>query len=354
MTNFIVSGNVIGHTNVSESITEYGIYIGYVDAPQVTENEVFNMYYDVSKWAIYFTSNTNNALVSKNKVHSIKQPGTTGYNSLGIYFSSGTNCFDNQIVNNMIYDLSTYGNTSMYLVGIRISGGSNYKIYYNSVSISDTIGSTSSGVVSSCLYISTASTNMDIRNNIFSNNRFGGTSPKNYAVFSSSASTTFLNIDYNDYWTTGGYFGYLAGDILNFNDWQTATGQDFNSISDDPHYLSPTDLHINPAFSNVCDNADPIVSVTTDIDGDARSATTPDIGADEYDCGVTTFQLSVSVLDGWNMVSVPGINPDGQGVAQWWPGRTGDVFGYVSGYLIVTSTTPGEGYWMKNNGSADI
>ena len=63
---------------------------------------------------------------------------------------------------------------------------------------------------------------------------------------------------------------------------------------------------------------------------------------------ITTFQLSVDVNAGWNMVSVPGINPDGQGVANWWPGRTGDVYKYSSGYQIISTTTPTEGYWMKN------
>jgi len=66
-----------------------------------------------------------------------------------------------------------------------------------------------------------------------------------------------------------------------------------------------------------------------------------------------TFQLSVTVADSWNMVSVPGVNPDGQGVDIWWQGRDpgADVFKYVSGYQIVTTTTPGEGYWMKNLGA---
>ena len=247
MNNLIVSGNIIGADIAAESITEYGMYLGYVNAPQVTNNEVYNMFFDVSKWAIYFTQNVNNALVSKNKIHNIKQPGTTGYNSLGIYFSSATGCTDNQIDNNMIYDLSTYGNTSMYLVGIRIAGGTNYKVYYNSVSISDSIGNPACGLVSSCLYISAAATNIDIRNNIFSNRRLGGTSPKNYAVHSPNT-TTFLAIDNNDYWTTGAVLGYFGADVATLTDWRTATGQDVNSISDDPHFISDTDLHINSGF----------------------------------------------------------------------------------------------------------
>ncbi len=68
---------------------------------------------------------------------------------------------------------------------------------------------------------------------------------------------------------------------------------------------------------------------------------------------VTTFQLSVSILNGWNMVSVPGINPAGQGINNWWINHTGNVFKFVpgSGYSSITTTAPGEGYWMKNTGA---
>jgi len=66
---------------------------------------------------------------------------------------------------------------------------------------------------------------------------------------------------------------------------------------------------------------------------------------------IITSPLSISVTDGWNMVSVPGVNPAGQGVTTWWPGLTGNVFNYAGGYNIVTTTTPTEGYWMKHMGA---
>ncbi len=63
-----------------------------------------------------------------------------------------------------------------------------------------------------------------------------------------------------------------------------------------------------------------------------------------------TFQFSVSLNTGFNMVSVPGINPAGQEVYNWWPDLSGNVYKYIagSGYSIITTTTPTEGYWMKN------
>ena len=92
-----------------------------------------------------------------------------------------------------------------------------------------------------------------------------------------------------------------------------------------------------------------IVASGLDLSGIASDTTqvyTDNLGS------TNTFQLSVAVSDGWNMTSVPGINPDGQGVNNWWINHTGTVYKFVpgSGYGGITTTIPGEGYWMKNNG----
>ena len=65
-----------------------------------------------------------------------------------------------------------------------------------------------------------------------------------------------------------------------------------------------------------------------------------------------TFQLSANVSNGWNMVSVPGTNPDGMGVDTWWVNRDpgANVFYYAGGYQSTSTTTPGIGYWMKHTG----
>jgi serine protease AprX len=65
-----------------------------------------------------------------------------------------------------------------------------------------------------------------------------------------------------------------------------------------------------------------------------------------------TFQISVDINDGWNLVSVPGINPDGMEIDSWWPFREqgSNVFEYLGGYQTITTTSPGTGYWMKHSG----
>ena len=66
-----------------------------------------------------------------------------------------------------------------------------------------------------------------------------------------------------------------------------------------------------------------------------------------------SFQLTVNINNDWNMVSVPGTNPDGMGVDTWWVNRDplANVFLYSGGYQPVTTTAPGIGYWMKHTGA---
>ena len=67
----------------------------------------------------------------------------------------------------------------------------------------------------------------------------------------------------------------------------------------------------------------------------------------------TTFQLTVSIANNWNMVTIPGLHPVNQNVNTWWQFRDpgANVFKYSGGYQSVTDATPGTGYWMKHSGA---
>ncbi|OGU67095.1 MAG: hypothetical protein A2W30_03840 [Ignavibacteria bacterium RBG_16_36_9] len=99
--------------------------------------------------------------------------------------------------------------------------------------------------------------------------------------------TAFTLINYNDYYVAGvpGVLGFLGADRTTLLDWQTATGQDANSISANPQFVSDTDLR--PLWTSPLIAAGtPIAGVTTDILGVTRNATNPTIGA--YEQGVIT------------------------------------------------------------------
>ena len=69
----------------------------------------------------------------------------------------------------------------------------------------------------------------------------------------------------------------------------------------------------------------------------------------------STFQLSVNVSNGWNMVSIPGLHPTDQNVNTWWAFRDlgANVFRYAGGYQSVIDAVPGIGYWMKHSGDRE-
>ncbi len=67
----------------------------------------------------------------------------------------------------------------------------------------------------------------------------------------------------------------------------------------------------------------------------------------------TTFQLSVPVENGWNLVSIPGLHPVNQNPETWWQYKdpSSAIYAYDNAYVQVTSLEPGKGYWMKHSGS---
>ena len=66
-----------------------------------------------------------------------------------------------------------------------------------------------------------------------------------------------------------------------------------------------------------------------------------------------TFPLSVDILNGWNMVSVPGTHPTNMNVDTWWSGRNpmANVYKWAPGFMTVTAAAPTEGYWMLHTGA---
>lgn len=67
----------------------------------------------------------------------------------------------------------------------------------------------------------------------------------------------------------------------------------------------------------------------------------------------STFQLSVSISDGWNIVSIPGLHPANQQVNTWFPFREelAEVFAFDGGYQTVDSLLPGRGYYLNHEGN---
>jgi hypothetical protein len=173
------------------------------------------------------------------------------------------------IANNFIH---TRGTTAIR--GLYVQFCSNLNIYHNTINIT-TISTTGAA-----LYLNDAglSTNLNIKNNIFVNTG-GGLAMR----AGNNGLNSIASCDYNDLWVGSNSLNLVLLDtsnLANLSLWQTASSLDSHSVSVNPLFLSATNLHINTTSVN--DLGIPLASVTTDIDGETRSITTPDIGADEF------------------------------------------------------------------------
>lgn len=90
--------------------------------------------------------------------------------------------------------------------------------------------------------------------------------------------------DHNRIAFSGSYVGRMGTtDYATLSDWTAATGFDTQSALCTPQFVGNNDLHITSA--NGLTVTHPLSYVTTDIDGQPRSATAPCAGADEFATG---------------------------------------------------------------------
>jgi hypothetical protein len=287
-----ITQNSIGSNTSTDYITYKGIYVQGANPPLISQNNVFNVISanSTNNAGIELGSDVNGAVISRNLIYGIKSNATGGYGAYGINLSSGSNVTNVELSNNIIYDITTINystsSTTYNPFGIRLTGGTNTKLYYNSINLFGTqFSSGSSGTLSAALLITSSSvTGLDIRNNIFANGLEGLYGSNSYSVYAVSG-VTFGTINYNDYYGYGTYgkLGFLGTEKLTLTDWQAATTQDLNSIATNPMFNSNTNLQPQSG-SPVLAAGTPITGITIDYSGATRSGTTPSIGA--YETGV--------------------------------------------------------------------
>ncbi|MFA4864046.1 MAG: hypothetical protein WC605_09780, partial [Bacteroidales bacterium] len=337
--NLVIKNNTVGGDSDTEYITGYAMRLQSIDGAIVSGNEVYNMIYNGSKYGIWLGTYISNSLFSQNTIHAMGQTNTTAtYYCIAMYFSSNTGGLANQVSNNTIYDLYNYGSTSNFYgpIGIRIIGGDGYKVWHNSISLTGAFGSSTAGVYSHCLFISTATDNMDLRDNIFYN-ALTGNDPRAYTVYTPSTST-FTQINFNDYYSTGSAIGYYGAVITDFAAWQVATGQDANSVNINPLFVSATDLHpTNSALNNL---GTYIPAVPKDYAGVNRT-NPPDMGAYEFGENPSVVTLTATGVAATIATLNGSVNAIGQVVNTYFDyGLTTDYGNSVPGDpAIVTGTT---------------
>ena len=247
--------------------------------------------YSSAPYGIYVFSTTTGVTVDRNQVGNIWNTNSGGYGSRGIHVNTGLVSSNITLKNNFVWDIKATSDVSAtyWGIGIGIEGAtSGVNVYYNTVNLfGNQVGYTSGTISTAFGVITSTAAVLDVRNNIFVNtfDNTNSATDKAYAINSVAPNTVYTNINNNDYYVAGtpGILGYLGGDQTTLAAWQTATGQDANSINEIAPFTDSTNLHIpNSTITRLESSGTPIAGITTDIDGETRNATRPDIGADEF------------------------------------------------------------------------
>jgi len=335
--------------------------------------------------------------IYNNYIHQRNQDPSAHTDALQAYLSNGFVIYNNFFINDSVY--SPEGGGTPMILG---SQGTNPVIIYNNFlymgGIWDPSGSQNSSLWLRWYNQNPMPPTWVINNTIVVNGPRCRTTIQEYngvminnilAMYSNSSGMANLeeslptaipvdsirnNIFYRS-WSSAGFSGSFTGNghTLDSPNWSTwvntlgGTGMNsnpylFSNIGYEPDQgvLVPDLKSNSPAigageniesYLNYFQSEYNIILPETDIYGTPRDINNPSIGACEYSASDTTFPLVVSVLDGWNLLSVPGINPDGMGINIWWEFRepNSNVFRFSNGYETVATTEPGVGYMMKQS-----
>ncbi|MBS0660399.1 MAG: cadherin-like beta sandwich domain-containing protein [Verrucomicrobia bacterium] len=252
---------------------------------------------------------SRNAAITRNIVRDITHT-LAGNSAVGLLFASAVNA-TNLIANNQISGVVAPATGTSFVAGIHLpcADGSLTRVLGNSVGLAGNRGTTTLQSPSYALSIAgTAASLQEVRNNVFSNvldPGSGGANAVSYALGLQFSTFANFTADRNLYYAAGpnpgpfrvGALGSAAGTTYGtLAAWQAASGDDANSLQADPLFVGPSDLHLTAA-SPASNAGLPVSGLSLDTDGQPRSATRPDLGADEIvSAALSSLSLSQGTL----------------------------------------------------------
>lgn len=253
--------------------------------------------------------------ITRNKIIRVESAILSGSGVRGISIGASSTTSNLIVSNNVIYGIAGVNSASFYngafgyssTIGIAIGGNpggdltnatGGVKLYYNSVNLTGSYynNTSTNAILTAAVYIGSAVTTLDMRNNVFSNSQTNtalGALAKSYAIYSAAATTAYTTNNYNDYFVSGvhGVLGFLTSDRTNLAGIQTGFTQNVNSLASDPTFNGAANL--KPSLgASILTAGTPISGQTIDFLGNTRSVTTPAMGA--YESGADESAPNIS------------------------------------------------------------
>lgn len=203
-------------------------------------------------------------------------------------------------------------------------------------------------------YVDTDARGMKVKNNIFYTLLPSETSATGAGLVTTGITDAQLDADYNLYYRTSNSLRIM---LLNGSGYYMNTafpinkGYEAHGIKGDPVFVSTSDLRLQ-ASSPAIEKATPLAVVTVDYLGNARDATTPDIGAYEYDASppVDVTSITVTGAGGATTISTEGgtlqlsaavLPNDATDKTVTWSKTNGTGSGTISASGLVTAVADG-------------
>ena len=248
------------HDNVFEGQYNGHIYVEEINYVSIQQNDILSSSSNSYVNSIYLYDCDSSIMVIGNSVRGIR-----GSEGISLYDCSNSGSAPGMVANNFVQ----LGDPNLsYLNGLNLSYCNNFKVFYNSVNVTD--GS-----------FAARAFNLDYGNAIsLYNNNFYSNSD---GVVEVSGGSAIVASDFNNYFATGGSLGHWDTPIADLHALRSASGKDSNSVSLNPYFITPMGYAV--AQIALDGAAMPLPEVSDDIEGDPRDAATPDIGADEFTPG---------------------------------------------------------------------
>lgn len=305
ITNLLIDNNRFSSDSSNLVLGTTGVYLEGANNAVLNKNQIVNIYSGtgVILSGVHLGENVNNTCIKNNIIHSVESGNANSTGCYGVFVSSGVGVNNDSIYNNSISRILASNSSSSIgsmfnSFGIKINGGTNLKIYYNTVHFSggSFFGSGVSGSSAFQIFGNGPFTGLDIQNNVFSNIRPNGLGGSRHTAFWASTTLPIVGatINNNNYYVDPANGFLLYDGFSNYNDLasvRTTLGGNLNSVSTNPRLISNSDLR--PIKGATTKEGVVLSGINRDLVDSIRTAPSTRLGCYETDYDIFPPQFGV-------------------------------------------------------------